>query len=264
MELMDLAAERVKILYEGKWDREQVETKEDTAFKPIISEKMVEIAKKRFNERRAKNPKLFDGDAYHLNLKHSTIKLKRIILAVGSMKYSLYDIARKEFVKEYGWNSLPTGMGVNAIVTTSDSKIAMADRSGFGVDHQAKISVAVGGVYGEGHPFDHIMKELSEELAIERKEVKRLILIGISNRLDERQNHELTFFIVTSLSAAQVIEREKKVGKKEGKIFFLNQSPLELRDYLKENHPRILSTGFAGLVLAGRYLWGKKWSRIAR
>ena len=82
------------------------------------------------------------------------------------------------------------------------------------------------------------------------------------NRLDERQNHELTFIIETRLSMAQIIEKEKKVEKKEGRIFFLNRLSLELCGYLKENHSRILSTGFAALVMAGRYWWGKNWSQI--
>lgn len=261
MDLMDLMTDRVRILYEGIWDRDKVEVAIGEEFAPEVTGEMRFFADSRFLERQAKNPELFDGDALHLSLDNSRIKSRHVYLAVGPMKYSVYDICRKEFVDRFGWdaNRLPTGMGVNVVVRTSDHKIVMHDRNP-DVDHIAKISI-IGGVYSGGPPFAHIKQELHEELGIEEREIEYLRLIGISNRLDERMNHELTFFAGTSLTAYQLLVREKEaVRRKEGKLFFLNFHPLELHNYLRKNYQRMLSTGFSGLVILGHFLWGDQWS----
>lgn len=259
MELMNLVAERVKILFASAWRENQVEIAEDDRYLPETTEEMKAAAEARFASRRAKNPKLFDGDAFHLDLLHSIIQPDLVVFTVSKMKYSLYDIARKEYVEKYGWKTIPTGMGMNAVIVTSDSKIIMHDRFPQ-TDHALKISI-IGGVYDGGHPFDYIRKEIQKELGINREELKKILLIGLSNRLDERINHELTFFIKTSVSSNQILKREGSAEEKEGKIFFVDQDPISFKEYLKRNHHLILSSGFSALVLAGRYFWGTDWPR---
>lgn len=219
---------------------------------------MKAVVEARFTARKAKNPKLFDGDAFHLDLSRSSIRPNHIVLAIGRMKYSLYDIARQEYVEKYGWKTIPTGMGINAVIVTSDLKIVMQDRFPQ-IDHALKISI-IGGVYNGGRPFDYIRNEIQEELSVNKEEIWGMLLIGASNRLDERINHELTFFVKTSLSSDQILKRENSVKEKEGKTFFIDQNPISLKEYLKKNHCLILSSGFSALVLAGRYLWGADWS----
>lgn len=261
MDLMDLVAKRVKILHQGRWERDQVEIEENTDFSPKVSEETERIAIARFEERKAKNPKLFDGDAYHLDLTRSIFLPNHIFLAVGPMKYSLYDVAREEYAKKYGWTVLPTGMGNNAVIVTSDSKIVMHDRFPE-IDHALKINV-IGGVYNGGHPFDFIENEIAEEVGLDRNEIEKNLLIGFSNRLDERVNHEPTFLVELSVAAAEILKREVSLKKKEGRIFFLEKNEDSLREYLETNHQKMLSTGFSALIIAGRYFWGDDWSKIA-
>lgn len=253
MALMDLVAERVKILFEGIWTEKQVEIVEWDKYLPEITEEMKAVAEVRFSARKAKNPKLFDGPAFHLNLPHSVINSDHITLAIGKMKYSLYDIARKEYMEKYGWKTIPTGMGTNVVIITSDAKIIIHRRSSL-VDHMAKIGT-IGGVYGGEEPFTDIRNEIWEELKIEERELKTLLLLGIYTRLDERINHGLAFFAETLLSSEEVLRREKTLTEKEGEIFFLAAEKKNLYAYLKENHRDILSDSFVGLTLASRYLW---------
>lgn len=262
MNLMDLVSKRIGILYEGVWRENQVKIMEDTRYLPQITEQMLEVAKERFAARKTKNPKVFDGNAFHLDLAHSTIQPNRMILAIGRIKYSIYDIARKEYTKKYGWKELPTGMATNAVVLTSDSKIIMHKRFPQ-VDHTAKINT-IGGIYGGEPPFEDVRKELHEELKLKRGEIKKLLLLGIYTRLDERVNHGLAFLTEISLTAKEVLEKEKILleNRKEGEIFFFEKNSKTLHDSLRMNHQKILSDGFAGLVMVGHYLWGKNWSKI--
>lgn len=257
MALIDLVAERVKILFEGAWREGQVEIVEDDQYLTEITKEMKAVAADRFTDRKKKNPKLFDGDAFHLDLSHSVIQPDRIVLTIGKMKYSLYDIARKEYMDKYGWKTVPTGMATIVTIITSDSKILMHQRSSL-VDHIAKIST-IGSVYGGEKPFDDIRNEIKEELKISERELENILLVGIYTRLNERINHGLAFFAQTALSSEEVLRREKTLTEKEGEIFFLDKERENLCAYLTENHRDILSDGFVGLVLAGRYLWGKDW-----
>jgi len=256
---MDLVAGRVRILHEGVWQPSQVKIKERKRFQPYVSEEMLQVAAERFAKRKTTNPKLFDGDAYHLDLANSVIQPDKIVLAIGKMKYSLYDIARKEYQEQYGWTTLPSGMGTNVVIVTADGHLVMHRRSSK-VDHAAKLS-NIGGVYSGGHPFDFIRKEIKEELAVEN-ELTELILLGIYNRLDERENHGLTFYGEVSLSSLEILNKEETLKEREGKIFFLDRNAHAVRRFLKERHGQILSDGFVGLTMAGRYLWGRNWSEI--
>lgn len=188
MDLMDLVAERVRILYEGIWSKSQVGIEEDVIYSPIPSEAMTRVALARFTERKAKNPRLFDGDAFHLDLASSTVQPNCIILAIGPMRYSLYDIARKEYMEEYGWETLPTGIGVCAVVLTPDLKIVMHHRFSH-VDSLGKIAV-IGGILQQNNPFNEITEELQEELGLVEKEIEQIRLIGISNWRYLKDNHE--------------------------------------------------------------------------
>lgn len=260
MDLIDLVSERVKILHEGEWKKDQIEVKESSKYGSFITEEMKKVARERFVARKEKNPKLFDGNALHLSLESSIIQPNRIFLAVASVKYSLYDIAREEYVKEYGWRELPTGIGICAAVLTSDSKIVMHHRFSH-VDHLGKIAV-IGGILQENNPFNETVNELEEELGLLKNEIKRIRLIGISNRLDERINYELSFLVKISLSSSQIIEREKTLKNKEGEIFFINCLAEEVKQYLINNHKQFSSTHFATLVMAGRCLWKHNWSQM--
>ncbi len=264
-DLMNLVAERVRIVSEGKWTRYAVDCDGDEMFEPKVSQEMINFATSRFLERKAKNPNLFDGPAMHLSLEYSKLSGDALYLAVGLFKYSVYDICRKEFIEKFGWDEsqLPTGMGVNAVVVTLDSKIVMHDRDP-NVDHKAKIGI-IGSVYSEDKPFTHIQSELWEEVGLELQETNDLFLVGISSRLDERINHELTFIVQVPLIAEEVMRRwERAIDKKEGEVFFLECDPDVLHSYLQANYAKMLSTAFSGLVLAGRHMWGEEWSRITK
>lgn len=257
MDLMDLASERVKILYEGNWARNQLEIEINDSYAPRLTEEMKKVAQERFDARKAKNPKLFDGDAYHLDLKRSIIKPNKLILAAGKMKYSIYDIARKEYAEKYGWKELPTGIGTAVVIVASDSKIVMHNRNSQ-VDHKAKIGI-IGGIYSGGHPFQFMKNEIDEELGFRPRKIS---LIGIYTRLDERVNHGLIFLSKSSLSSKKILEKENGVIKKEGDVFFLEKNAEDVRDHLKTNCQNILSDSFVGLVIAGRRWWGNDWSKI--
>lgn len=256
MDLMDLVAVRVIIEHEGCWEESNIKIVESEEFTPLITEEMRIVAAERFAARKAKNPKLYDGPAYHLDLKYSLIVPWFIALAVSRMTYSIYDIARKELQEKYGWQTIPTGMGTIAAIITSDLKIIMHRRSP-SVDLAAKIGT-IGGVYIGGEPFADIQREILEELAIEKRELTTLLLLGIYTRLDERLNHGLSFFAKTALSSEEVLRREKTLTEKEGEIFFLEAKEETVKVYLEKNHPDITSDSFASLVLAGRHLWKHK------
>lgn len=251
MELIKLLADRAVILREGVWMEWHVKARENKRFVPAIPKEMEILAKKNFIERKAKNPRLFDGNVFHLDVENSILTDDFILLSTGKIKYSLYDICRKEYAEQYGWTSMPTGMGTIVIVATSDGKIVMHRRFAH-VDHTAKLS-AIGGIYEGGNPFADIRKEIKEELAIDA-ELKKLILIGVYSRLDERVNHGLAFYAETLLTSDEILKREKTLKNREGKIFFISKDRHAIQKYLKANHLKMITDGIVGLILTERYL----------
>tara|TARA_Y100000310_G_scaffold207383_1_gene207881 strand:- start:2554 stop:3342 length:789 start_codon:yes stop_codon:yes gene_type:complete len=261
LDLIDLVRDKVKIVYEGSWEENQVTLNESLAFIPDITQEMIDVANDRFLKRKENNPDLFDGQTMHLDLDCSFLRPDCIVLSVGKISYSIFDIARIEYKKRFGWENLPSGMGINAVVVSSDKKIAMVNRFPH-LDHPERISVAPGGVYKGLPPFQGIREELQEELGIKKDELKKNVLIGISNRLSSRVNHELSFLMETFLSSVEMKERAKKAKESDGELFFLNKEEKELHDYLRENYEMLIPTGFSALVMAGRHWWSSQWSRI--
>lgn len=264
MDLMDLVAGRAKMISEGTWREKRVVVALREEFAPHVTEEMRDFATSRFLERQAKNPKLFDGDARHLSLRHSRINKDLLWLAVGSMKYSVYDACRMEFVERFGWDveDLPTGIGSCAVVVTSDSKIVMHRRSEH-VDLSAQVAL-IGGIYDGGTPFEHIRKEFWEELLVAEEDIASLLLLGISNRLEERINHEFNFFARLLCSAEQLLRWQENVADKEGIVFFVDCDPAAAYCYIEENYEKMTAGNITALILAGRHLWGKEWSQAVR
>lgn len=262
MDLMDLVAERTKILHTGVWKEKQVKILVKQGQNPMVTEEMEKIARARFAERKARNPKLFDGNILCLDLENSEVRPNSVLLVIdGSIKYSVYDAMRKEYIEKFGWKTHPFGMGMCVTIVSADSKILL-HRTSPRVDFPNKISV-IGGVYDSGTPFDCIRQEMKEEVGIKKSEIKEIRLLGISTRLEERRNYELNFYAKVFLSSEQIVERAKTAKDRyEGRIFFLDCSPKTLLDLLRENDKKITSTNFADLVLCGRYFWGKDWSRL--
>lgn len=258
MDLMDLMM--VGILYEGKWKENQVEIKIDQAFLPKITEEMQRIAKVHFDERKVKNPCLFDGPVMHLAVEHSTFQPDSLFLALGEMTYSLSQINREKYAEKFGWRNLPIRAGTNVALLTSDSKVIMHRRLGW-VENSARIGV-IGGFYSQGTPFENLQKEIYEELAVSKEEIENIMLIAVSYRFAESIGCGLDFTAETLLSSNQILEREKTIQEPEGKIFFLDWEPRAIREYLKQNYREILPSSFITLVAAGRYYWGPDWSDL--
>ncbi|MBI2625980.1 MAG: hypothetical protein HYW69_00090 [Candidatus Nealsonbacteria bacterium] len=258
---MDLVSERTKILHKGVWKERQVKTIFRKRRDPRVTKEMARAAQDRFSARKAKNPALFDGNVLCLDLENSEIKSNRLVLIVGgSIKYSVFDIIRQENIEKYGWKNFPIGTGGCVAALSSDGKILM-HRTYARVDFPNKLSV-IGGVYDKGKPFNFIRLELEEEVGIKRGEIEEICLLGISNRIEERINHEFNFYARVSLDSIQILERAKTAKDQEGEIFFLNCSPKTLKKFIIENRQKVPSTHFAGLVLLGRHLWGQNWSKI--
>lgn len=251
---------RIKIgVLEGVWLEDQMSSEVKDEYRPILTPEQLEVAEERFNSRKKRNPFIYDGSAMHLFVYF--IKRGHLFLQMGRFKYSQYDIARQEYKEKFGWEKLPTGIGINTIILTCDKKIPCHKRFAH-VDHRAKIGT-IGAVYdGKDDPFPAMLREIREELGIEKEEIKKIILLGISKRIEERQNHELSFLVRTSLSKEEIIEREKGLEEKEGELFFLKQDPREVKKWLMNKHEEITSSSLATFVLAGRHLWGEEWSKI--
>jgi 8-oxo-dGTP pyrophosphatase MutT (NUDIX family) len=174
----------------------------------------------------------------------------------------LYEICRKEFIEAFGWSieDLPTGVGMSMVVATADSKIVMHTRSQT-VDFPG-ITALPGGILDQDSPFDHVEKELWEELGIERDEVRRMLLLGISRRFEQRISNELNFFVEVSLSSDEINQRQPNVQDKEGEIFFLDCEAHAVHNLIRENHESMTPGQVFCFVQAGRYLWGREWSEL--
>lgn len=269
MDLMDLVAEKVKILATGPWTEDMVKISVRPSCAPYISPEMKESARKKFAVRKMseQQPNLYDGDVMHLCAEHSCITNREAYFAMGQIKYSEYCIATPEVANAFGctlWD-LPVGMGVNAVIVTADEKIVMMESSQL-VDFPGMIDVP-GGSYSSGTPFEMVRKEICEEVGIRPEELIDTQFLGISIRLDERIGHVLSFCANTALTSVEVAERSKNAPDRwEGSVFFLKCEPEVVRRYVNEkahdSARKISASCFAALVLAGRHLWGKEWSKI--
>lgn len=260
MELMDLVTGRTRILVEGSWLENQTELIRDNT--PIeITEEMQAVAQARFESRKAKNPALFDGDVLSLDMEKSKFQPGAAVFVVkGPMKYSVYDVMRRENIEKMNWRNFPIGTGLSVVAVSADQKMIMQATSAY-VDFPDKLAL-VGGIYDGGTPFECMRKELEEEMGIPKDEIKEMRLIGVSNRLEERINHEFQFLTQVSMTSEQIKKTAETAKDKEGRLFFLDVSPQTIREFLMNNRPKITANNFGCLILSGRHLWGKEWSEI--
>ncbi len=262
MDLMGLVASSVNILTRGVWDEDGVMVNFEDGLAPSVTEEMRTVALARFLTRKETNPNLFDGEARHLSLERSKMDGNILMLALGPLTYALYDICRKEFAEAFDWGieDLPMGVGMSAVVITSDSKIVMNIRSQT-VDFPGIIALP-GGILDENNPFSHAKREFWEELAIECDEVLNLFLLGISQRLERRMANELNFLAEVSISSGEITRRHPDAQENEGEVFFLDCDPGAVYNFIREKHEEMLPGQVFCLIQAGHYLWGPEWSRI--
>ena len=262
MDLLNFVSDRVKILARGVWEEDSVTVNFDKEFVPKISEEIRVAALARLLTRKEASPALFNGEARHLHMIQEKTDGSVLDLALGPITYAVYDICRKEFIEEFGWEveDLPIGVGMSATVITSDSKIIMHKRSQ-AVDFPG-ITALPGGILDENNPFNHVRKELWEELGIESDEIEKLLLLGISYRREQRLANELNFFSRISISSAEIMRRQPNVQENEGEVFFLDCDPETVHAFIREKHEEMLPGQVFCLIQAGRYLWKLNWSKV--
>jgi len=262
MDLMDLVVDRVKILASGVWDEDRVLVNFEERFAPSITEEVRVAALARLLTRKESNPALFNGEARHLHKVQEKIDGSVLNLALGPLTYAVYDVCRREFIEEFGWevDDLPMGIGMSVAVITSDFKIVMHKRSQ-AVDFPG-ITALPGGILDENNPFNHVRKEMWEELSIVHDEIENLFLLGISYRFEQRINNELNFLSEVSISSGEIMRRQPDAQEREGEVFFLDRDPETVHAFIREKHEEMLPGQVFCLIQAGSYLWGPEWSKI--
>lgn len=272
MDLMDLVGDRIKILAEGPWSEDDVNYDVRASCAPYISPALKELAAQRYAARqeeliRRGYPVLEDHDVMHLCSEHSCITKSGVYLVMGTIKYSQYCVAKPEVAREFGlrMEDLPVGMGVNVVIRTADNQFVTIQSSDM-VDFPEKINV-VGGCYNGGHPFDMIRQEIHEEVGIDPQELTNLVLLGLSFRMEDRFGHQLHFFADTSLPAPEVLKRSKTAPDSwEGQIILEDCDAglihEDLRYYGESGDTKLVASCYTVLVMAGRYMWGREWSRV--
>lgn len=257
--LEDLLGGRVEILYEGEWREDQLKIEIDKKCLQLSPE-IIELAKKRFEERKKENPRLFNGRAFHL----CSIEKRgdKLFLVMVPINYSLFDIARPEYRHLFPPHLPfgPVGVGVSSVTLTSDDQLLLQKRAGW-VDRPGKIGL-IGGACDEKNPFRSMKKELEEEAGVKRRQIKDIRVIAILLSRKEKFVYELVFLTMLTIPKKQVVKQVPPIEQSEGKIFFLPWHPKIMRTYLKKHFKKIPEHHIAGILAGGRYYWGKDWSQI--
>lgn len=212
----------------------------------------------------ASDRKLFDAPLARL------VRYQRgesgVLLTLGPTSYREYvgtHVHNVAVVSRAGTPMFADALGVSAILVTSDGRLVLGRRGGQ-VLHYPGFVHTVGGMVettGAGPPpvFDAVVRELHEELSLDREFIRRIVLLGLVRDRSMYQP-ELIFEVVIACDRAALSEGAARAshGREHDALETLPDDPGRVFPAL-DRLERITPVAQAAILLHGRAAWGTTW-----
>lgn len=215
---------------------------------------------------------LFNGDMlrYIAHETHGSPADGQVLrLRVGPTCYRDFvgtNLFNRHRLDEFGWHRFSNPIGTTATVVTADGYLCYGRRSA-SVSYHAHHVHTFGGALEDADAgpddrvdgFGAVQRELHEELALERSDIREIVCAGL---IRDREIHqpEMLFEARVKLTADEVVERWRGAESRDehAELECLRDKPDAIAPFIAGCGP-IAPVAVGALLLYGRGRWGEKW-----
>jgi 8-oxo-dGTP pyrophosphatase MutT (NUDIX family) len=219
---------------------------------------------------------LFNGDMlrYIAHDQTATPDGDALALRVGPTNYRDFvgtNLFNRHRVDEFGWHRFSNPIGTTATILTTDGFICYGRRSrrvSYHANHVHTFGGALeacdAGPNGRVDAFASVLRELHEELALERSDIREIVCAGL---IRDREIHqpEMLFEARVALTADELTARWQTAESRDEHeaIVRLRDDPDAIAPFLATCGP-IAPVAVGALMLYGRNCWGAEWYKQCR
>ncbi|MGC9424094.1 hypothetical protein, partial [Vibrio sp.] len=185
-----------------------------------------------------------------------------LVLRLGKTDFGEYlatNVEHPEWREIYGDEVMSDALAFSVAAVTADNFLLWGKRSGKPADAAGAYHVLPS---GHPHPPGSIgiwlYQELEAEAGIQVDEISDLICTGLVLSLWNTKP-ELTFFLRASVTFAELQERKRTEGWEFAEVYGLLFTNTSVREWLADYKDRLVPSGHAAVLLAGRINFGDKW-----
>jgi len=211
--------------------------------------------------------KVVDGKLFRvISYKTQDHKLS-LVLGNTSYKYFIGSID-KRFISNFGLKKLANPLSVGAVIVTSDCRIVIGKRLSKLTINPGKYSTVAGMMdrekdfsNGKPDPFKAILRELYEEIGVEKRHVKEIVLLGLIYNEDYYQTY-LPFYIkidIPSNILKQQLKCQSIFTKEFERFIYLKLNEESIANFIVKNHKQISQTCLGNILLFGERVFGETW-----
>ena len=247
----------VRVVATGSFLEENIEVVRETA-EPLPSA-IAAAVNGLWDAELAQNPHLFSGPM--LVAQEMSIIGSRLRLTCVESEYKNFMGTTHESVAHLlPDNRLHRAIGFLAVTITGDGYCMLGVRSPK-IDWPTLRHVVPAGrlTPRQEHPYKGVRDEFQSELGMTSEDISTLMCVGIVADLTWRRlNYEFIFLAHTRLSFREVIEkaRSARSGDEHCQLEPFDWDPYTIRELLLAEPDAYVPTGFAGLVVCLRHVFG--------
>ena len=190
-----------------------------------------------------------------------------LVLGNTSFKHFISSMD-KRFVSKFGFKKIANPLSVGAIIVTSDYRIIIGKRLPELVINPGKYSTVAGMMdrekdfsNGKPDPFKAILRELYEEIKVEKTHVKEIVLLGLIYNEDYHQTY-LPFYIKIDIPS-NILKRQlrhQSLSENEFERFiYLKLNDRNIANFIISNYKQMSQTCLGNILLFGERMFGETW-----
>jgi 8-oxo-dGTP pyrophosphatase MutT (NUDIX family) len=247
----------IRILQTGIWSAEQLSVRWTDNTRRIVEE--VESAIDNAWATALARPKvhLFDGPMCRLETWRAT--KDHLALTISKSSYRIFvgtNMAHPEFADLYGAQVMANPVGVSPALLTSDGQLLLGRRSATVAYYPSRVHPFAGCMEPKDpDPFAAILRELKEELSLEKEDLQEINCIGIAEDASLRQP-ELIFSVRIAVTRARIEAQLDPV--EHHSIWAIPAEQDRIAIALKQDQ-QLTPVARAALLLWGRQTLGQEW-----
>ncbi|MBK8269191.1 MAG: hypothetical protein IPK83_13140 [Planctomycetes bacterium] len=239
---------------------------------PALDELIAAEWDRRLSEAKRTNGLLFNGPMLRYvahEVRSSAAEPDRLHLTVGPTCYRDFvgtNLFNHHRMAEFGWHTFANPIGTTATLITSDNIICYGVRSASVAYHASHVHT-FGGSFeqrdcrpdGRVDPFASLMRELTEELNLQARDLHNLHCVGLI-RDKEIHQPEMLFEANVGLSSQELLARWESAEAKDehAGLVTLKNAPEAIIPFIKRCG-LIAPVAIGALFLHGKLTWGDDW-----
>lgn len=249
-------AEVFRILGRGQWVPEQIHAQYEAA-PHALPPPHDDAAQQYWEQLLAANElHLFNGGLFQLKKYAATSQRLELTLGHTCYRDQLYCNAHtRALLQEHGLDALARGLGVSAVVITSDDYLPLMRRSSRAGEEPGKLDVFGGHAHPDQHLrhgrpdlFAAIADEIATELNVPANDFIVNRCCGLVENFKTRKP-DLVFFIHVRLTRAEIVHAAPQALEAEEVAELLFLRPQDLPKFLCEHGSRFTPSARASLAL---------------